>query len=386
MRMRTLSRGRSGPWFFLYFNFQTVTMRKYLPLIGLLVLAHAGCKHDADKKHEDPTFQVTNPVRKDTMFLHEFVCQIKAIRHIELRAIERGYLQQVLVDEGQFVKKGQLMFQIMPLIYQAEFQKARAEVDYARIEYENTRSLAESDIVSRNELALAKARLDKAQAELELARVHLGFTEIRAPFDGIVGRFNEIRMGSLLDEGELLTTLSDNSKMWVYFNVPESEYLDHMSDNSLNGRKRVMLKLANGERFGEQGVVETIEADFNNATGNIAFRATFANPSRLLRHGQTGNILMPVHMKDALLIPQKATYEVLDKKFVYVVDGEGKVRARQIATGTELPHLFTVTDGLAESDTVLLEGLRKVRDGQKIRPDFKPMVAVLEELAGLYAE
>jgi membrane fusion protein (multidrug efflux system) len=124
-----------------------------------------------------------------------------------LRALERGYLQNIYVDEGKTVRKGQTMFQIMPLLYRAELQKAEAEANYAEIEYLNTKQLADSNVVSKNELLLAKAKLNKAKAELALAQVHLGFTEIKAPFNGIMDRF-QVRLGSLLDEGDLLTTLS----------------------------------------------------------------------------------------------------------------------------------------------------------------------------------
>src|SRR5690606_1771530 len=127
-----------------------------------------------------------------------------------------------------------------------------------------------------NELALAKAKLDKAKAELALAMGHLGFTEIRAPFDGIIDRFR-VRLGSLVDEGELLTSLSDNSKMWVYFNVPEAEYLDYITREKSDSVLKVQLQMANHQLFDQAGIVETIEADFNNETGNIAFRATFKN-------------------------------------------------------------------------------------------------------------
>jgi membrane fusion protein (multidrug efflux system) len=176
------------------------------------------------------------------------VSQIRAIQHIELRALEKGYLKKIYVDEGQFVKKGQLMFQILPLQYQAEFQKAQAEANFAEIEYQNTKSLAESNIVSKNELALAKAKWDKAKAEMDLAKVHLGFTEIRAPFDGIMDHF-AVREGSLLDDGDLLTTLSDNSKMWVYFNVPESQYLDLKTKAKGTTLPIVKLKMANQDIF-----------------------------------------------------------------------------------------------------------------------------------------
>lgn len=360
---------------------------KYLSIsICIASLLVVGCRHDGHEKNEDVKFLITSPIKRDTLVFHEYVCQIHSIQHIELRALEKGYLQNVFVDEGQSVKKGQLLFQIMPIIYHAEMQKAEAEVNFAEIEYQNTKALSDSNIVSKNELALAKAKLGKAKAELALANAHLNFTQIRAPFDGIVGRFNNVRLGSLIDEGELLTTLSDNSKMWVYFNVPETEYLDYAISNKPNELLRVKLELANQKLFDEMGVVETIEADFNNETGNIAFRATFKNPNKILRNGETGNILMPIYLKEALLIPQKATFEILDKKYVYVLNEDNVVNSREILIGAEMPHLYAVSKGIDEDDKILIEGLRKVRSGQKIQVDFIDQKKILKGLNQLHAE
>jgi membrane fusion protein (multidrug efflux system) len=360
-------------------------MKNLSLLIMPFVVVTMACQHDNHKKHEDGKFVVTNPVRKDTIVYQEYVCQIRSAQHIELRALERGYLQNIYVDEGQLVKKGQLMFQIMPMIYEAEMQKAKAEVNFAEIEYRNTKSLADSNIVSLNELALATARLNKAKAELSLAQAHLEFTRIRAPFDGIMDRFH-VRQGSLVDEGELLTSLSDNSKMWVYFNVPEAEYLDYITTHTEHKPQEVFLQMANGKRFAQKGYVETIEADFDHETGNIAFRAVFPNPSGILRHGETGNILMPTNVSDALIIPQKATFEILDKKYVFVVDEQGTVASREITTGIEMPHLYVVTDGLSETDKILVDGLRKVKNNQKIEYDFHRQEIILADLHGLHAE
>jgi len=329
---------------------------------------------------------VTQPIQQDTLVYKNYVCQIHAIQHIELRSLEKGYLQGITVDEGQSVKKGQLLFQIMPVIYEAEMQKVQAELDFTEIEYQNTKKLADSNIVSGNELALAKAKLDKVKAELQLAKVHLGFTEIRAPFDGIVGLFR-VRMGSLLDEGDLMTTLSDNNKMWVYFNVPEAEYLTYIqSKKNDRNPQEVKLQMANNQMFDETGIIETIEADFNNETGNIAFRATFPNPQGILRHGETGNILMPVFVKDAIIIPQKATFEILDKKYVFVIDKDNVAHSKEITVGVELPHLYVVTGGLTKNDKILLEGLRKVKNGEKINYDFVDPHKAISELHELHAE
>lgn len=350
--------------------------------VALAVLS--GCTHFTHEHHQAGTFLVTSPLRMDTLLTKDYVCQIRGIQHIEMRALEEGYLQEIFVDEGQYVKAGQPMFQIMPMLYQAELKKAEAEAEFARIEYQNTKSLADSNIVSANELALARARMSKAEAELSLAQVHLGFTQIKAPFSGIMDRF-QVRLGSLLEEGELLTSLSDISQLWVYFNVPEAEYLDYQTNLTRDSLMPVRLRMANDKLFEYTGVVETIEADFNNETGNIAFRATFPNPKKLLRHGETGNILMDVPLKNVLLIPQKATFEILDKHYVYVVGQDSVIRSKQVAIGEEMPHLYVVTDGLEETDKILLEGLRKARNGQAIHYRFQEPAEVINHLS-LYAE
>jgi len=360
-------------------------MRPSLIFISMCaVLVATSCESKHEEKEEETKFLVTSPLKKDTTVTRQYVCQIHAISHIELRSLERGYLQKIFVDEGQSIEEGQMMFQIMPLVLQAEFQKAQAEADFVEIEYQNTLALSDKNVVSKNELALAKAKLDKAKAELELAKVHLGFTQIKAPFNGIMDHF-QVRLGSLVNEGDLLSTLSDNSKMWVYFNVPESEYLDYKSHINKDSLLKVKLLMANDQLFKYMGVVETIEADFNNETGNIAFRATFPNPDRLLRHGETGNVLVLAPLKNALLVPQKATFEVLEKRYVFVVDKNNIVKQREITIVSEMPDLYAIKSGLVESDKILLEGIRKVKDGDKIEFDFENPTSVMSHLK-IYVE
>ncbi|SNR89875.1 membrane fusion protein, multidrug efflux system [Methylobacillus rhizosphaerae] len=360
-------------------------IKKFSFALSVMAVLLAGC-HPAEhaEEHEPLKLKVSSILRQDTSLDKEYVAQIHAIRHIEIRALEKGYLEKIFVDEGQQLNQGQPMFKIMPNVYQADLQKAKAEADMSMIEYQNTKALADKNIVSSNELALSKAKLDKANAEVNVAATHLGFTNINAPFPGIMDHL-EVRNGSLLDEGDLLTTLSDISKMWVYFNVPETEYLDYISSKKSQSPEKVRLKMANGQVFGQEGVVETIEADFDNKTGNIEFRATFPNPDKILRHGQTGNILMSVPYKNAMLIPQKATFEILDKVYVYVVNKEDKIEQRLITIEAELPHLYVVKSGLADSDRILIEGLRKVQNGQKIAVDFVPPEKAVSDLS-LYAE
>jgi membrane fusion protein, multidrug efflux system len=355
-------------------------MRTNLIFISLCVLlCNAGCTSHKEKKKDEVKFLVTSSLKKDTLITRDYVCQIHAIQHIEVRALEKGYLEKIYVDEGQFVKKGELMFKIMPLIYNAELQKAQAEADFAEIEYQNTKQLSEKNVVSPNELAMVKAKLDKAKAELSLAQIHLQFTEIRAPFNGIMDHF-QVRLGSFVNEGDLLTTLSDNSEMWVYFNVPELEYLNYKTHVTEENLQKVNLLMANNQLFKYSGEVKAIEADFNNETGNIAFRATFPNPDWLLRHGETGNIQMGIPLKNAIIIPQKATFEVLEKKYVFVVDNDDVVHSREIVIASEIPDLYIIKEGLKEGEKILLEGIRKVNDNQKILYNYEAPQSILTKL------
>jgi membrane fusion protein (multidrug efflux system) len=353
--------------------------------IGLLIVTlYASCKNNHEAAHEASKYPITNPIQKDTIITKEYVSQIHSIRHIEIRAIEKGYLKQIFVDEGQSLKKGQMMFNIMPNIYKADFLKAKAEEKVTEIEYQNTKLLADENIVSKNELALARAKYDIAKAEVLLAQTHLDFTNIKAPFDGIMDHLH-VREGSLLDEGELLTTLSDNSKMWVYFNVPEAEYLDYITSAKKNEKQQVTLLMANNKPFPEKGIVETIEGEFNNETGNIAFRATFPNPDGILRHGETGNIILTIPMKNAIIIPQKATFEIMDKRYVYVVDANNVIKQREIEVIAELENIFIISKGLSKNDKILLDGIRKVKNNEKIESEYLEPKSVFSNLK-LYAE
>jgi membrane fusion protein (multidrug efflux system) len=336
----------------------------------LLAVALAGCqsKH-AGGEAEAHRLVASHPLRRDVSVTRDYVCQVQASRHIDIRALERGYIERVAVTEGQAVRAGQLMFKIQPLTYQAELQRASAEVAAARVEYENTKLLADGNVVSPSELALVEARYRKAQAEEQLAAAHLGFTEIKAPFDGLMDRLN-VREGSLVEEGEFLTTLDDNRRMWVYFNVPEAEYLDYATRPAGERSRPVRLWMANGRLFVEPGVVMVIEADFNSDTGTIPFRADFPNPDGLLRHGQTCNLVMETPVPGALLVPQKSTFEVLDHNYVYVIGADGTVGQRRVEVREGVEDLFIVDQGLDDDDIVLIEGLRQVHDGEQVTYDL----------------
>jgi membrane fusion protein (multidrug efflux system) len=364
--------------------------------LALMLPALSGCMSEAashEQSHEDSHSEtdseegsehhahkivVTSPVKKDVVNTQPYVCQIHSCKHIEVRALEGGYLQEICVKEGQAVKKGDLMFQILPTLYQARLDSEIAEAQRLQIALNNAVTLNQKGIVSPQEIALKKAELAKAQAKVLLAQTELNFTSVQAPFDGIVDRQRN-QLGSLIEEGDVLTTFSDNSLMWVYFNVPEARYLEYKAELKADGADddgddehlQIELRLANGQIFPHQGKIGAIEADFNNVTGNIPFRADFSNPEGLLRNGQTGTILIRRHMKDVFVIPQRATFEILDKRYVYVVDDDHVVHQRDIKTQSEQDDIFIIEDGLHENDKIIFEGIRQVRDGEKIEYEFR---------------
>jgi membrane fusion protein (multidrug efflux system) len=369
-----------------YIAGQIITLTELFPMNRIILYVCVftfsyltGCKSKQHEQEETSTYIVTSPLLADTSFTKEYVTQINSIRNIEIRAQEKGFLQNIYVDEGQYVKEGQILFRIMPKIYEAELLKAQAEAKAADIELQNARVLVEKNIVSKNEQAMAQAKLDKANAEITLAKLHLSFTEIKAPFSGVINRLPK-KIGSLIDEGELLTSLSDNSQVFAYFNVSEPEYLGYQAHAKESNKQQLNLRLADNSILPYPGVVETIEGEFNNETGNIAFRAKFPNPDKLLKHGETGKVLMTIPLKGALLIPQKATYEIQDKKYVFVIDKNNVVQSRNIIIQTEMPDLYVIASGLSPDDRILLEGVQKVKEDEKIKYEYQKPEEVITHL------
>lgn len=367
--------------------------------LASILLAASACKHSDEeghghehehKHHEtEHTIVATSPAMQDVVLTRKYVSQIHSRRHIELRALERGYLEEVLVDEGQSVKKGELLFRLLPVVYKARLHGDQAELQTAEIKLRNTEQLFEQHVVSDQEVALARAELEKAKAKVELAAAELSFTEIRAPFDGIVDRQYE-QQGSLTEEGDMLTTVSDNTVMWVYFNVPEADYLEFLDSESVHpqGQQRLKLQdsklelqLANGKLF-DQAAADTltVESTFDNETGNILFRADFPNPRGLLRHGQTGTLLLRQKLAGAMVIPQRSTFEILDKLYVFVI-GEGEVaHQRRITVDHEMDDVFVVASGLEAGEKLVLDGVRQIRDGEHVEFEYRDPQTVLANL------
>lgn len=340
--------------------------------------SHEGGEH-SEHGHEHKVV-VTSAITKDVTTTQTYVCQIHSCKHIEIRALEPGYLEAIPVKEGSMVKVGQSLFRVVPALYQAKLEVELAEAQLAQIDYNNAKRLFEQRVVSDQEVALANAKLAKANAQVKLAQAELSFADVKAPFDGIIDRIH-CQQGSLVAEGDVLTTLSDNSLMWVYFNVPEARYLEYKASVRENDPDlQVELVLADHSKFPQPGKIGAIEADFNNETGNIAFRADFPNPDGLLRHGQTGNILIHRVLHQSVVIPQRATFEILAKRYVFVVGEDHVIHQREILVQHEQDDIFVIQSGLSAGEKLVLEGIRQVRDGDSVEFEFRDPEFVMNHL------
>lgn len=363
-------------------------------LIVVSLLAGSCAKHQAEGGHEKEApnpVVLTIPSVMSVPTTQAYVCRMQSRRHIEIRALNEGYLEEIPVQEGQAVRAGDRLYTLYPVLYRTRLEAEKAELRLAEINLQNTQQLANKGFVSAPELARAVAERDRAKAKLDRATAEYAFTNISAPFDGILGR-QLMQQGSLIEEGDTLTTLSDNAVMWVYFNVPEADYLRFKSIRGASDTESprrlelpgatIQLRLADGQIFDKNAATTlTIESEFNKETGNIEFRADFPNPAGLLRHGQTGTLLIRQRLSGALVIPQRATFEILDRRYVFVVDKDSVVHQRGITVARELEDIYVIKGGLSVGDKFVLDGVRQVRDGQRLeRAETRPPQEAVKNL------
>ena len=371
-------------------------MRWINPLLMVVVVLIAACeskKPAAETEVAPKVLPVTNVLMKDTNLFREYVADIQAVQNVELRARVQGFLERIYVDEGQVVKKGQVLFKINDEEYRAELAKAHAnlessiaEAKASELEVDRLKVMVEKKVISETELSVAEAKLKAVNARIEQSRwaksnaeLKLSYTSIRAPFNGIIDRI-PFKVGSLIDHGTLLTTVSDISEVFVYFNVSEGEYLEYVKSTvkESNGRNSlVSLMLADGTLYAHEGSVETMGGEFQASTGSISFRARFPNPNSILKHGASGKIRLSNTVSDAIMIPQKAVFEIQDKNFVFVVDSTNQVRMRNFVPKTRFSHYYIVESGLQSGEKIVYEGIQEIRDGMRIIPKQVRMDSLL---------
>ena len=370
-------------------------MKNLMQGIWILSLVTA-CSSSETKQIQAPEhFPTTSPIVIDTTLSTDYVAEINAVQNVEIRARVKGYLDKIYIDEGKYVQQGQLLFSINNPDLSEEVAKASAvlkstisELKAAELDFGNVKRLVEKNVVSNTELEMAKnkvemmkAKVEESQANESFAKIQLTYAQIKAPFSGIVNRLPN-KIGSLIEEGTLLTTISKNDEVFAYFDVSEREYLNFVSNVKENAQQsnNVTLILANGEEHPFKGKIETTEGEIEQSTGNIAFRARFSNPEKVLKHGASGKVRLLKKYKNVLIIPQKATFEIQDRMYVYILDNKNRVKSKAIKANHRMPHFYIVDSGLTEDDKIIYEGIQNIKDGMVVKPQFVEMNEITKEL------
>ncbi len=373
------------------------TFKNFRILIILLSLATAySCADKAGGGQMNAAGQVKEyqvmEIKKDsTTLFKEYPTTLEGQQTVEIRPKIAGYIEAILVDEGDFVRKGQTLFRINANDVQAtvrsaeaQVKVAEAQVENAKINLEKTKPLAEKEIVSSYNLKAAEvallsseAQLSQAKANLANAKANLEYAIITSPTDGIIGTF-PYRVGSLVSSASTLplTSIANTTTMFAYFSMNEKEFLNLTRD--MQGSKlqeklahlpKVSLVMADKSVYGIPGKVETASGLVDAQTGAVNLRATIPNPDQILSSGSSGKIRLPQHIKDAILIPQKAAYELQGKHFVYLVGEDNKVKSIEVeAMAGNLKDSYVVTSGLKEGDHIVVEGISTLRNDTPIKP------------------
>lgn len=360
-------------------------------VIALAILALSGCGKKSNSLGDAGTPEyVVETVTPGTFEQStSYPATIKGKQDIEIRPKVAGFITQLCVDEGSVVKKGQPLFIIDRVQYEAQVKSARAAIKVAKsalntqkLTVQNKKELYKRQIISDFDLQTAMDNLASCQAQLAQARANLtnaleqlSYCTVKSPANGVVGEI-PYRVGSLVSSAITtpLTTVSNISEMYVYFSMTEKQLLDmtRTSGNiksALSAIPPVELKLTDGTTYSYKGKVETVSGVIDQTTGSVSMRATFPNPKHELRSGGTGSVLLPTVYSASIIIPQKATYEIQDKKFVYVLGAGNKVQAREIKVATQNNGQdYIVTDGLRSGERIVTEGVATLKDGMVIKP------------------
>lgn len=357
---------------------------KLAAAVVLLALA-AGCEPSRAQEQPSeapiPEVQLGAPEVRTVAQEKAFVCDLRAAQRAEIRSRAAGVLRTIAIDDGQQVSAGDPLFTVEAksreqavVVAKSAALAAKSELEAAKLERNSTRDLHTKNIVSDTEFALAeskvrllKARLDEATAAVKQAAIAQELTTVTAPISGLVSRVPR-KLGSSIGEDELLTTIVDVSTVYAYFRLSEREYLAFLSQPNAARGTEVELELADGSVYAARGSIDGVEGEFDTATGTIAMRARFQNPDLALKHGGTGKVIVKTPHPGAIVVPQAATFDVQGNLFVYVVDESNVARARRIETAGRAGEWFIVSSGVEPSDRIVLQGVQRVRDGERVAP------------------
>jgi len=346
-------------------------------LTAVMIIAACGKKEEQAPAAMGPMpFPVQTIAKQDAVTFEEYTANLEGQQNVEIRPKVNGFIQKVYVDEGQVVKKGQLLFKLETQTLNQDAAAARANVKAAQVEVDRLKPLVERNIISRVQLETALARLAQAKAAYSGIAANISFGTITSPVNGVVGSL-PYKEGSLVSatSEQPLTTVSDTKVMRAYFTMNEKQMLNFTKtfngatlQEKLKNTPGVTLMLVDGSEYDQKGRLETVNGLVDPATGTTEFRAEFPNPQAILRSGSSGVVRLPIAHKSAILVPQNAVFDLQGKQMIYVVNKDNTVKSKIITTGGTSELNFIVTEGLAEGEVVVVEGASKLKDGMAIVP------------------
>ena len=351
-----------------------------------------GTKNAQMAQRPPATFPVTQIVPKTVTGHKTYPANIEGIVNSDVRPKISGYVQKVLVDEGQQVKKGQILFKIETQSLSQDANAAKARINVAQVEVDKLIPLVEKNIISPVQLETAKANLAQAKANYSSIVANIDYAAVKSPVDGYVGTIN-FREGSLVSATNSipLTTVTDIKQVYAFFSMNEAEYLDFLQktagknvNEKIANFPKVSLILANGENYSETGTIQTSSGQINQNTGTVNFRAIFNNPNQLLTNGNSGTIKIPTTYENAIVIPQKATYEQQGNIMAFKVSGNNTVTSKILKIKASIDNLYVVESGIKTGDKIVATGVDKLKSDMPITPQEVPFDSVIKPIKVLF--
>ncbi|XMO88097.1 efflux RND transporter periplasmic adaptor subunit [Algibacter sp. AS12] len=337
-------------------------------------------------------FPVSQLETKTVTGYQDYPATIEGIVNSDVRAKTSGYIEKVFVDEGQKVRKGQALFKLETQSLSQDAGAAKARVNVAQVEVDKLIPLVEKNIISPVQLETAKANLAQAKANLSGVSANIGYATIKSPIDGYVGAIN-FREGALISPNDAtpLTTVSEIDQVYAFFSFNEAQYIDHLQrSEGQNKAERIKnspdlsLVLANGKMYSEKGRIQTSTGQINQSTGTIQIRAAFNNPNEILTNGNSGKIRIPTEYKDAVVVPQSATFEQQGNIMIYKLVADNKVATSILKVKGTVDNLYVVESGVKANDKIVVSGVGKLRNGMVISPQNTSFEDAIKPVATLF--
>jgi len=362
-------------------------------LIALTVASCNDVKQSSPQgQNQIPTFEVATLSQKTIIGNKTYPTNIEGIVNSDVRAKVTGYIQKVLVDEGQHVKKGQPLFKLETQSLTQDAEAAKAAINVAQVEVDKLVPLVEKGIVSNVQLETQKAKLLQAKSNYNSIIANIDYATVKSQIDGFVGAI-PYREGSLVSPNNdtPLTTVSDITKVFAYFSMNEKEYLDFLQStegktlqDKLNNFPKVSLILANGAVYPEQGKIETSTGQINRKTGTVSIRAVFNNPNQLLTNGNSGKIRIPTTYENAMVVPQEATYEQQGQVMVFKLGEDNTISTSTIKIKASVDNLYVVESGISVGDKIVASGVGKLRSDMVIAPQEVPFDSIIKPIKTVF--